>query len=116
MIFNFVGLLLPFLKYWKIGLILLGLAGSGWGGYQIAKAHYEGLNNKALQSIIEEYEERLSENQRINQELREQIETVRGSERVVIEKVIKYVEANPDRLDCELDADGLQLWNSSGTP
>lgn len=105
--------LTPFLKYWKTILIVVAFVAAAGGGYQLAKLKYEAQKARELQAVISHYQSILEKNKRINKNLRAAIEEIRGTERVITEKVIEYVETNPDRVDCELDADGLSLWNST---
>lgn len=106
--------LLPYVKFWKIGVMLVALAVAGYGGYKLGQAKYIAKHAAELRATILYYEEQAEKNREINSDLREEIAVVRSTERVIVEEIIRYVEANPDRVDCELDADGLRLWNSSG--
>ena len=109
------GLITRFISLKSFYLIAagFGLVAAGWGGYQLAKAKYEAKIARDLRNTVAYYEKVQEENQAINSKLRDEIQSIRDSERASIEEVIKYVESNPEWADCKLDADGLQLWNNA---
>lgn len=112
-----MGMASQILKHWKAGVLLLGLAAAGWGGYYVANSNCEAEKARELQALITHYTGILEKNKQINENLNEAIRKIQATERVVTERVVEYVEANPDRLDCELDSVGLSIWNSaSETP
>jgi len=93
---------------------VLAIAFSGWIGYKVAQAKYESEKVEALENLIIQQQLISEENMEINEDVVEVVEVIRWKERVVLEQVDNYVEENSSALDCELDADGLQLWNSAG--
>ena len=86
---------------------------SAIGGYKLAKGKYETEKRIALEAVLGELEVQKKANELINDRLALELENVKQKERIVIKEVYKYVEANPDTASCNLDADGMQLWNST---
>jgi hypothetical protein len=101
------------LKYWKVILLVLAFVSAGLGGYKLAQMKYQAEKARELQALITHYTGVIEKNKQINENLNDAIREIRNTERVVTEEVIRYVEARPDLADCELDADGLSLWNSA---
>lgn len=103
-------------KYIVAGIAVLGLIGLVyWQGYKAASASCEADKRKALEELIEYQREIQEENEEINSAIIEDLQNKKEQTRIVYKKVIEYVESNPDRTDCELDADGLSLWNGDGS-
>lgn len=101
------------LKYWKVAVVALVVLASAAGGYRLASLKYKAEAAKVLQETVKYYEDALVKNREINKDLNEAISKIQDNERVVYQEVIKYVEANPNLAECELDSNGLQLWNSA---
>lgn len=101
-------------KYkWAVlaGALVLALVGSGWLGYKVAEGNCEAEKAEALAALIEYQEEIARENKIINDQLIADLENREVETRIIKERVVEYVEANPDSTNCELDAGGLRLWN-----
>lgn len=108
-----IGLVPSLINKWVIigiGVVAL-LASAYWQGYKSASGACEKEKRKALEALIEYQQEILDENQELNDQIIEDLQTKKQKTRTIYKKVIEYVEANPDRTSCELDAAGLQLWN-----
>ena len=103
-------------KYVVIGVVVILLTvGSFIGGYRAASAGCEKDKREALEALIE-YQNRVqSENDKINQEIINDLQKNQWKVRTEIKEVIKYVENNDNLNDCRIDDDGLQLWNGQGS-
>lgn len=103
-------------KWIFAGLGILAVIGLVyWQGYKAASANCEADKRKALEELIEYQRQIQEENEELNNEIIEDLSNQKEKTRVIYRKVVKYVESNPDKFDCELDADGLSLWNGEGS-
>ena len=83
-----------------------------------AVAHYEALlaerDRQAAEQLAQALAEAQAQAQAAMEAERKHLAAQTKTEtefRVITEKVIEYVEANPGTASCGLDADGLEIWN-----
>lgn len=96
--------------YLAAGAVALG--GAGYLGYQLGGSACDKEQKELLEQTIAYYERVIHENERINEELTEELYAARRSTRITAEEVTRYVESHPNlNVWCQLDAAGLRLWN-----
>jgi hypothetical protein len=113
---------LPHLIVTMIVAIVLGSV-YFWGsnhGYIKAKAHYESIiaerDRKAAEALAQAIEDEKHNSKAAIIAERKYLEAKAATEaqfRVITETVTEYVQANPDRRECDAPADFVRVWNSA---
>lgn len=108
--------------YFWLAVLLAALTIFGTGyhnGYQHANDHAEALKLQAVAKAQKQAEKQAKRDQQIAQNYETARETVRTVYVTIKEKAHANIEKNPDYDSCQLDADGLRLYNhrpDNGTP
>ena len=80
-------------------------------GYQSASEDCEAEKIKALEAMIEYQNKIHQENLILNESIFKDLSENRQETKVIVKKVIEYVDKNPDTTSCSLDDSGLRIWN-----
>lgn len=107
--------------FWLAALIAaLTIFGTGYhNGYKHANDHAEALKLQAVAKAQKKAEIQAQRDQQTAQNYETARETVRTVYVKIKEKAHANIEKHPDYADCQLDADGLRLYNhkpNNGTP
>lgn len=108
--------LLPYKYYIIGGVIALVLGMFFYIGYRYSSYSCEKDKRQALEAMIKYQEGVLAENDKINAEIIEDLNSKDEEIRIAYKKVAEYVKNNPDRTNCELDSAGLRMWDLQTNP
>lgn len=99
--------------FWLAALLIaLSIFATGYhNGYQHANDHAEALKLQAVSKAQKKATEQAKKDTQIAQSYETARETVRTVYVTIKEKAHENIERHPDYADCNLDADGLRLYN-----
>jgi len=109
---------LRFLKNPKLLLPLLGMltmAGAYFVGYHHASSRCEASKKQAVEEALKDYQYRQKVANQVASELEARDMEIEKVYRTIEKKVVKYVETHPSLEECEIDNDGLDLWNRANS-